>query len=118
MFKCFKDLDLTDYVKENNLKCRILKYDTYNDLIERSYKNESTCTVFEALGFTKYPYGLCWYLELLDADDKFIEYSANDFNIKVVNLNISTFETNEMFSLRLGADSNVLDLRDQISKVK
>ena len=99
-----------------NNKFRILKYDTYNDLIEESYKNESTNTVFEALGFTKYPYGFCWYLEILPKNEEFFEYNSSDFNIKVVNLNMSTFETSELFNIRLKNDSTVMELKEQIEK--
>lgn len=99
-----------------NQKCRILKFDTYNDLIEQSYKNETEITVFEALGFTKCPYNLCWYLEILSNDQEFIEYNSNDFKIKVMNLNITTFESIELFNIRLKDEATVNYLRLQIAQ--
>lgn len=104
-------------IELQNQKCRILKYDTYNELIEQSYKNEDSITVFEALGYTKCPYNLCWYLEILPNDQDFIEYNSNDFKIKVMNLNITTFEAIELFNIRLKEDSTVDYLRTQIAQV-
>ena len=101
----------------NSYKYRILKYDIYNDIIEQSYKNESTTTVFEALGFSKYPYNICWYLEIIPNDQEFVEYNSNDFKLKVISLSIKTLETCELFNLRLKEDSTAFDLRDQIAKV-
>ena len=101
-----------------NQKCRILKYDTYNELIEQSYINEETTTVFEAVGFTKYPYNLCWYLEFLPTEQsEFIEYNSTDLKVKVMNLNITTFEAIELFNIRLKSDSVVNTLRETISRV-
>jgi hypothetical protein len=73
--------------------------------------------VLEALGFTKCPYNLCWYLEILSDDLDFIEYNSNDFKIKVMNLNISTFESMELFNIRLKEDATVNQLRLQIAQV-
>ena len=108
---------MTDYINRNNKKCRILKYDTYNDLIEQSYSNESSTTVFEALGFTKYPYNHCWYLEILPASEEFIDYSTTDLNVKLVNIYMTTFETNDLFSLRLKSDATVAQLINETAKV-
>ena len=110
-----KEFNLSDYVNTSSKKCRILKYDTYNDLIEQSYTNESTTTVYEALGFTKYPYNVCWYLEILPCDEEFVEYNSNDFNIKLVNLNIRTFETSDLFSMRVTGESTVRQLRTRMA---
>lgn len=104
-------------IELNEQKCRILKYDTYNDIIEQSYKNESTVSVFEAVGYSKCPYNLCWYLEILPNEQEFIEYNLNDFKIKVMNLNIATFETTELFNIRLKEEATVDYLRLQIAQV-
>ena len=111
-----KEFNLSDYVNSSNRKCRILKYDSYNDLIEQSYVNENSVTVFEALGFTKYPYNMCWYLEILPSDEQFLEYNSNDFNIKLVNLNIRTFEASDLFNLRVKGESTVSELRKMIAQ--
>jgi ubiquitin C-terminal hydrolase len=110
-----REFNLSDYVRSVAGSCRILKYDSHNDLIEQSYANESTTTVFEALGFTKYPYNICWYLEILPDGKEFVEYNSKDYNIKLFNLNIQTFETNDLFNLRVKSDTSVNELRKQIS---
>lgn len=106
---------MSEYFNSSTKKCRILKYDSYNDLIEQSYMNEDVVTVFEALGFTKYPYNMCWYLEILPSEDEFVEYNSNDFNIKLVNLNIRTFEASDLFNLRVKGESTVSELRKRIA---
>lgn len=116
--KCqiIKDLNLADYLNVTNQKCRILKYDSYNEMIDQSYRNESQLTVFEALGKTKYPYNLNWYIEILPEQEEFLEYNSSDLNIKVFNLNMSSFEANELFTLRLNNQSTVNELQNQIAK--
>ncbi len=117
-FEILKEFELVDYMKETRQKCRILKYETYNELIDQSYRDENTTTVFEALGFTKFPYGMCWYLDVLFEEDEFLTYNHNDYSIKVVNLNTTTFETDDLFTLRVNNESSVYDLREAIAKVK
>jgi hypothetical protein len=116
-----KQFELENIMEINNYKCRILKYDTYNDLIEESYKNESTTTVFEAVGFTKFPYNICWYLEILPSSqfdsNELIEYNLSDFKIKIIHLNINNLETNELFNLRLKDNVTVDHLRNLIAQV-
>jgi hypothetical protein len=97
-------------------KCRILKYETYYDLIEQSYANENELTVYEALGYQKTPYGQCWQLEVISVEEQFNDYLPSDFNIKVLNLNTNTLEVNELFCLRLRNNSSVANLREEISK--
>lgn len=111
-----KDFNLENYMETNNKKCRLLKYDTYNDLIELSYKTECDITVFEAVGFTKFPYNFCWYLELIPKDEEFIEYQSNEYKIKVISLNLNTLETHELFYVRLKDDARVSCLRDKIAE--
>lgn len=111
-----KDLSLTDYLNMTNQKCRILKYDSYNDMIEQSYRNESQMSVFEALGFTKYPYNVSWFVEILAQDDEFLDYNSSDINIKILNLNMTSFEATDLFTIRLNSDSSVQELREQIAK--
>ncbi len=113
-----KEFDLAEYVTETRQKCRILKYDTYNELIDQSYPDEKTTTVFEALGFTKFPYGMCWYLDVCPDEDEFVTYNHNDYNIKVVNLNTTTLETDDLFNLRVSNESSINELREAIAKVR
>jgi hypothetical protein len=96
-------------------KCRILKYDTFNETLEHSFANENELSVFEALGFTKFPYGFCWLLEIVPVDHLFVTLNSNDFNVKIVHVNINSFETQELFSLRLRADCTVQQLREHIA---
>lgn len=111
-----KEFHLEEYMRENKLKCRILKYDTYNEVIDECYKDESTTSVLESLGFTKYPYNMCWYLDMVSEEDQFVYYNHNDLNIKVVGLDTSSLETKELCNLRINSESNVLQLRDLIAE--
>lgn len=113
-----KEFNLLDQLLDetNNKKCRLLKYDTYNDLIEQSYKNETEITVFEAVGFTKFPYNFCWYLEIIPENEKFIEYNSNEYKVKIISLNLKTLELNELFYIRLKDDARVSCLQNQISQ--
>jgi hypothetical protein len=56
-------------------------------------------------------------LEILSIDQDFIEYNSNDFKIKVMNLNINTFESMELFNIRLKEDATVNQLRLQTAQV-
>lgn len=103
-------------MESTNKKSRLLKYDTYNDLIEQSYKSETDITVFEAVGFTKFPYNFCWYLELLPNEQDFTEYNSSDYKMKVFNLNLKTFEAVELFNIRLKDNSRVACLQKSISE--
>ena len=111
-----KDFDLSEYIETTNQKYRILKYDTYNELIEQSYKNETEITVFEAVGFTKFPYNFSWYLEIIPIEQEFIEYNSNDYKLKIMNLDLATFEVVELFNIRLKDDARVETLREVISE--
>ena len=111
-----KEFGLADQLESENKKCRLLKYDTYNDLIEQSYKKETETTVFEAVGFTKFPYNFCWYLELVPLDQAFLEYHSNEYKVKVINLNLQTLETVELFFIRLSDDARVSCLRERIAQ--
>lgn len=111
-----KEFELGEYIESTNKKCRILKYDTYNELIEQSYKNETEITVFEAVGFTKFPYNFSWYLEIIDVEQEFIEYNSNDYKLKIMNLDLTTFEAVELFNIRLKDDARVQTLREVVSE--
>lgn len=111
-----KEFDLTDYLKQSGRKARILKYDSHNDLIEQSYTNEAKTTVFEALGYTKYAYNVHWLLEVIDDRDEFVDYNSNDCSVKVCHVNMETFESSELFTIRMSSDASVLDLRDRIAQ--
>ena len=113
-----KMFDMEEYFKQTKQKCRILKYDTYNELIDQSYRDEHTTTVYEALGFSKFPYGMCWYLDVVDENEEFVGYNRNDFYIKIINLNISTFETDELFNVRVSNKFTVFELRELIAQVR
>ncbi|CAF0833958.1 unnamed protein product [Brachionus calyciflorus] len=110
-----KEFNLENYLKENKKKLRILKYDSYNDMIERSYRDENL-SVFEALGYAKNPFNVNWYLEIIPEDEEFVEYNPNDITIKIFSLNMDLFETCELFTIRLSSDSTVRKLRDLISE--
>ncbi len=99
-------------------KYRLLKYDTYNDLIEQSYNNENELTVFEAVGFTKFPYNFCWYLQVVTDTDinTLVEYKSSDYKVKVMQLNVSTYEVVDLFSLRLKENARVSDLQRSIAE--
>ena len=97
------------------LKCRLLKYDSYNELIEASYANESTLSVYEALGFTKTPYGMCWYVEMVAQDEPHTAYSPDDINVKVMRVDSREFRSDELFHMRLANDATLLDLRTQLA---
>jgi ubiquitin carboxyl-terminal hydrolase 47 len=112
-----KEFGLAEILRETRQKCRILKYDTYNELIDQSYRDEATTSVFEALGFTKFPYGICWYLDVVPEEDEFLVYNHSDFNIKVVHLDMNTFEIDELVNLRVSNESTLAELRDTIAKV-
>ena len=105
-----------DYLKESKKKARILKYDTHNELIEQSYANEST-SVFEALGFTKYAYNVSWLLELVDEQEEFVEYNSNDCSVKVCHVDMQTFETSELLTVRLPSECTIYELRERIAQV-
>lgn len=107
---------MLDYLKQTRKKARILKYDTHNDLIEQSYSNESRTTVFEALGYTKYAYALNWLLEIVDEHEQFVDYNSNDCSVKVCHVNMSTFESSELFTMRLSFDASVFELRERIAQ--
>jgi len=110
-----KEFELADYLKQTRKNARILKYDSHNDLIEQSYTNENKTTVFEALGFTKYAYNVSWLLEMIDESDEFVDYNSNDCSVKVCHVNMNTFETSELFTVRLASDSTVFELRERIA---
>jgi len=97
---------------------RLLKYDTYNDLVEQSYSNEAALTVFEAVGFTKFPYNFCWYLELVVDSDLHspVQYNSSDYKVRVMRLSASTFEALDLFSLRLAEGARVSDLQKSIAE--
>ena len=109
-----REFNLENYLTENKKKMRILKFDSFNDMIDQSYKDENM-NVFEALGNTKSPFNVNWYLEIINENDHFVDYNPNDISIKVFCVKIKCFETNELFSLRLNCNSTVKDLRDLIA---
>lgn len=112
-----KEFNMEEYLRRTGKKMRILKYDSYNDLVEQSYPNEDTLTVFEAIGFTKCPYNVSWQLEFTPEHEPFVEYYSSDFNVKVCNLNIITLEVNDLFSLRLNSKATISELREKIAQV-
>jgi hypothetical protein len=73
--------------------------------------------VFKAVGYTKFPYGLCWYLDIIGEDQDFVEYNHNDFTIKVIGLNIVNLETTDLFNLRISNEITVQELRNLIGQV-
>lgn len=118
-FLIYKEFGLEDQlesIESGAKKCRLLKYDTYNDLIEQSYRKETETTVFEAVGYTKFPYNFCWYLEVVPSDQEFIEYHSNEYKVKVINLNLETLDTVELFFIRLNDDARVSCLRERIAE--
>ena len=54
-------------------------------------------------------------MEISPNDEEFVDYNANDFNIKFVNLNIRTFETNDLFNLRIKGETTIRELRKKIA---
>jgi hypothetical protein len=69
------------------------------------------------VGYTKFPYGLCWYLDIIGEDQDFVEYNHNDFTIKVIGLNIVNLETTDLFNLRISNEITVQELRNLIGQV-
>jgi ubiquitin C-terminal hydrolase len=111
------EFNLKEYLDLEKYKFRILKYDSYNHHIEQSYHhNETTMTVFEALGYSKFSYNICWYFEIIPINNDFTDYNSSDLIVKIVHLNTETFDLNELFTLRLKSDYTVHMLHDEILK--
>lgn len=109
-----KELDLEGYLDRTKKKLRILKFDCYNNMVEQSYKDENI-SVFEALGYSKNPFNVNWYIELVDLDQQFIDYNPSDISVKIFELNIDGLEAKELFTLRLSNEARVCELRNMVA---
>lgn len=110
-----KELDLEGYLDRTKKKLRILKFDCYNNMVEQSYKDENI-SVFEALGYSKNPFNVNWYVEFIDLDQQFIDYNPSDISVRIFELNIDALEAKELFTLRLNNEARVCELRNMVAQ--
>uniref|UniRef100_H2Y2Y2 Ubiquitin carboxyl-terminal hydrolase 47 n=1 Tax=Ciona intestinalis TaxID=7719 RepID=H2Y2Y2_CIOIN len=130
-FEFHKDTTLVDAVKQAHMlmriksevvpvdRCRLVKYDHINDVLDRSYDIDSEDgekTLSQLLGGPRNSYLFDLLLETRDEGEKFEKYECGGVTLKIFLADPEALNLHEQVTIRVTEQQTVLDMKTRIAE--
>ncbi|KAL5010408.1 hypothetical protein ScPMuIL_012713 [Solemya velum] len=97
--------------------CRLVKYDEYQDSLERSFENEMDVPMSKLLGGVKQSYSFDLLLETKRPDQVFQDYKPGGVTVKVFVADLDTDTIHDPVSVRAYHTQTVDEFKNLVSQV-
>ncbi|XP_078481592.1 ubiquitin carboxyl-terminal hydrolase 47 [Ciona intestinalis] len=130
-FEFHKDTTLVDAVKQAHMlmriksevvpvdRCRLVKYDHINDVLDRSYDIDSEDvekTLSQLLGGPRNSYLFDLLLETREEDEKFEKYESGGVTLKTFLADPEALNLHDQVTIRVTEQQTVLDMKTRIAE--
>ncbi|OWF37661.1 ubiquitin carboxyl-terminal hydrolase 47-like [Mizuhopecten yessoensis] len=97
--------------------CRLVKYDEYQDTLERSFEGEEDVPIGQLLGGVKQTYNFDLLLETKRPEQQFHEYKPGGVTVKVFVVDMDLETIQEPISVRAYNPQSVAEFKEIVSEV-
>lgn len=97
--------------------CRLVKYDEYQDTLERSFEGEEDVPIGQLLGGVKQTYNFDLLLETKRPDQQFHEYKPGGVTVKVFVVDMDLEIIHEPINVRAYSPQTVAEFKEIVSEV-